>query len=253
MTRFFAPFPYWHFVPTPGEYKYRAALKVLKDAIDVSISEHEAAAAAGKTNEAEADILSFMLQEDASGAKPRREDIQRQLLTFLFAGHDTTANMLCWMVYYLCRHPAYMAEAEAEVATVTNGSRLNTEHVKQLRFLGCVAKEALRLRPSAPARGRIAVRDTTLCGQRIPRGTFVTWSAYVVHRDPKVWANPERFDPHRFDTGAPKIHPFGFIPFGGGPRRCIGEQLACVGRGRVRCLGCLLTVEMVCQHVNQVR
>ena len=111
--RFFWPFQYWRYYTTPGERKYARELKVLTDAIDRRVDERQAQLASSdgssQTVDEAHDILSHMLAPSTGDPAPSRVSIRRQLMTFLFAGHDTTANMLSWMLYYLCRHPEYAA------------------------------------------------------------------------------------------------------------------------------------------------
>jgi len=146
-------------------------------------------------------------------------------LTFLFAGHDTTTNLLVWAVYYLSQNLDVQQKAEEEVDEVLNGQFPNSENLVKLKYLKCIVKETLRLKPSAPMRGRTLIENDTICGYHFKKGQSVSWNNYAVHHDPVLWPDPEKFLPNRFLTTDIK-HPFAYFPFGGGPRKCIGEHFA---------------------------
>jgi cytochrome P450 len=154
--------------------------------------------------------------------------IRDQLLTMLIAGHDTSTAMLSWALYLLGRHPEVMAMAQAEIDQVLAHDQPNNENMEQLPYLDQVIKETLRLYPPIHVSNRQAAEDVIINGYQIPAGTRVMYSIYLAHRDPKYWSDPADFRPERFQLGntTEKQPPFTYLPFGGGPRNCIGAAFA---------------------------
>ncbi len=155
--------------------------------------------------------------------------IRDQLLTMLIAGHDTSTALLAWTFYLLGMHPETMAQVRAEVDAVvgTQDEPPSVEQVNELHFLDQVIKEALRLYPPIHIGNRRAPHDIEVCGYRVPDGTRVMYSIYLSHRDKDHWQDPEQFCPARFERGnEEKVPPFTYLPFGGGPRNCIGAAFA---------------------------
>ncbi|HEV2764357.1 MAG TPA: cytochrome P450, partial [Pyrinomonadaceae bacterium] len=148
--------------------------------------------------------------------------------TLFLAGHETTANALAWTWYLLAQHEDVEARLHEELDAVLEGGRLPAfEDFARLRYAETVVAEAMRLYPPAWAVGRLTIKDVDIGGYLIPRGSLVLLSQYVVHRDPRFFPDPERFDPERWTPEAKSSRPaFSFFPFGGGPRRCIGESFA---------------------------
>lgn len=192
------------------------------------------------------DLLSMMLQmQDAEAgsaiAGAGDKQLRDELLTLFIAGHETTALAVTWTFYLLALHPEVEARLLEELTAVLGapastgegtgdgaGARLpGWEDLPKLEYTRRVFSEAMRLYPPAWATARIARRDDEIAGCRIPAGSSVIVSQYVTHRDPRWWPDPERFDPDRFAPEAEAARPkFAYFPFGGGPRRCIGEPFA---------------------------
>jgi cytochrome P450 len=153
--------------------------------------------------------------------------IRDQMLTMLIAGHDTSTALLSWVLYLLCQHPAVMENVKSEVDQVLGDELPTTSRINQLNYLDQIIKESLRLFPPIHAANRMADSDLNLQGCPVSKGTRVMFSYYLTHRDEQVWVDPERFDPARFERdNAPKVPPFSYLPFGGGPRNCIGAAFA---------------------------
>jgi cytochrome P450 len=171
-------------------------------------------------------------QDDLIGSffrNPEMSDdlIRDQLLTLLIAGHDTSTALLAWSLYLLGKYPEAMERAYEEVDTVLTGRAPNMENASQLIYLDQVVKETLRLYPPIHIGMRIAAKDLGFQGYRIPSGSRVVYSIYLTHRMEKYWPDPERFDPERFTPD--RTHdrpPYTYVPFGGGPRNCIGMAFA---------------------------
>lgn len=179
------------------------------------------------------DLLNLMLTAVDPETKTRLEDvnIRYQVITFLIAGHETTSGLLSFALYLLLRNPAVLAQAYAEVDRVL-GSAPEPEYgmIAQLDVIDRVLKETLRLWPTAPAITLGAYEDTVIGGEyQIPKDYPVQLLIGALHRDPKVWENPERFDIDRFlPEREAKMHPHAYKPFGSGVRACIGRQFALV-------------------------
>ena len=153
--------------------------------------------------------------------------IRDQLLTMLIAGHDTSTSALAWSLYLLGAHPQAMARARAEVDAVVGRDPPGMEHAARLGYLEQVIKETLRLYPPIHLGSRIAAADLEFQGCAIPAGTRVLYSIYLTQRDPRYWEEPERFDPERFTPERIAARPaYTYLPFGGGPRNCIGFAFA---------------------------
>lgn len=153
--------------------------------------------------------------------------IRDQLLTILIAGHDTSTALLAWTLLLLGRNPASYARVQAEVDQVFEGQAPTIEGVQKLDYLDKVVNETLRLYPPIHIGNRIAAHDLEFQGYRIPAGTRVVYSIYLTHRQAQYWPEPGRFDPERFSPEQARQRPhYTFMPFGGGPRNCIGLAFA---------------------------
>ncbi len=178
------------------------------------------------------DLLNLMLTAVDPETKTRLEDvnIRYQVITFLIAGHETTSGLLSFALYLLLRNPAVLAQAYAEVDRVIGSSTPEYGMIAQLDVIDRVLKETLRLWPTAPAITVGAYEDTVIGGQYpIAKDYPVQLLIAALHRDPKVWEDPERFDIDRFlPEREAEMHPHAYKPFGNGVRACIGRQFALV-------------------------
>lgn len=204
-----------------GERRYHASIELLRDAVRQQLREVRAGGGTGGLMES-----AMRLQDADGGDAPLTDDeLVQHVLTLIFAGHDTTATTVSHALYFLAAHPAELERVRAEVREVGRGG------LDRAVRLAAVVKETLRLRPAAPARGRSLRRAVSLATCDLPEGAQVAFSAYGTHHDPSVWRDPyafnaSRFDPRDGDSAARPRDPFAYVPFGGGKRRCIGEQLA---------------------------
>ncbi|MEW2283971.1 cytochrome P450 [Streptomyces sp. NPDC047841] len=180
----------------------------------------------------EGDLLDRMLAtaHPETGEKLSPENVRKQVITFLVAGHETTSGALSFALHYLALHPAVAARARAEVDQVWGDTpRPGYDQVAKLRYVRRVLDESLRLWPTAPAFAREARRDTVLAGDHpMRRGAWALVLTPMLHRQPEVWGeDAERFDPDRFTPAAVRARPpHTFKPFGTGARACIGRQFA---------------------------
>jgi cytochrome P450/NADPH-cytochrome P450 reductase len=177
------------------------------------------------------DLLGLMLssKDPLTGEKLDDDNIRNQLVTFLIAGHETTSGMLSFALYFLLSHPEVLQKAYEEVDRVLGSETPRFEQVNQLHYLDQILRETLRLWPTAPVFSLHAKANDTLLGGRYPVGVDESLMVLVpmLHRDPTVWKDPERFDPERF---APEVRdsipPHAWKPFGNGQRACIGRTFA---------------------------
>ncbi|MET7349759.1 cytochrome P450 [Streptomyces mirabilis] len=188
--------------------------------------------AARQHSSGEGDLLDRMLEtaHPETGERLTPENIRRQVITFLIAGHETTSGALSFALHYLAQHPDVAARARAEVDRVWGDTPQPAyDQVAKLRYVRRVLDESLRLWPTAPGFAREAREDTVLGGVHPMRtGAWTLVLTTLLQRNPEVWgANAEEFDPDRFDPGAVRSRPaHTFKPFGTGARACIGRQFA---------------------------
>jgi cytochrome P450 len=176
------------------------------------------------------DLLSMLLlAQDVEGDGGQMTDLQLrdELLTIFLAGHETTANALTWTWYLLSQNTEVETRLHNEIDEVL-GSRVPTyEDLPKLRYTEMVLTESMRLYPPAWALGRLAIDDCWIGGYFVPKKSLVLMSQYVMHHDARYFPDPYRFDPERWRTEVAESRPqFSYFPFGGGPRRCIGEGFA---------------------------
>ena len=176
------------------------------------------------------DLLSMLLlaqDEEGETGQMTDEQVRDEALTIFLAGHETTSNALTWTWYLLSQHPEVETRLHEEIDAVL-GSRLpGVDDVPRLRYTEMVLAESMRLYPPAWAIGRLAINDYEVGGYRVPAGSLVLLSQYVMHRDSRYYPDPTRFDPERWTPLARESRPqYAYFPFGGGTRRCIGEGFA---------------------------
>ena len=153
--------------------------------------------------------------------------IRDQLFTMFIAGHDTSAALLAWTLALLTSHPEHLARAHAEVDAALGQESPTYAHARQLPYLDRVIKESLRLYPPIHLGSRIAATDISFREFRIRAGTRVLYSTYLTHRDPRYWPSSDVFEPDRFLPENTQGRPaYSYVPFGGGPRNCIGAAFA---------------------------
>ena len=171
------------------------------------------------------DLLSMLMEaRDAdTGEAMTDKQLRDEAMTIFLAGHETTANALSWTWLLLSRYPAALRELRAELAEVLQGRSPTVEDLPRLKFTKLVLEESMRLYPPAWIIARSASGTDEIGGYSIPAGSIVFVSPYIVHRHPRLWDDPEGFDPHRFDREPPRG---AYFPFGGGPRQCIGNGFA---------------------------
>jgi cytochrome P450 len=171
------------------------------------------------------DILSMLIAaRDEQGRGMTDQELRDEMLTLLLAGHETTATALAWAVHHLLSHPPELAHVRAEMRAAAGTGDVPPEVASRLPYLDAVVKETLRLTPVVQNVGRMLAAPTRIGGHLLPAGVIAAPAIYLTHHRPDVWAAPERFWPERFLDLRPS--PYAFLPFGGGPRRCIGAAFA---------------------------
>ncbi|MEO8397817.1 MAG: cytochrome P450, partial [Chloroflexota bacterium] len=212
--------PAW--MPTPGKIRTSQAVRILDEIIYAMIAERR------KTNEDYGDLLSMLLMardEDDKGMSDLQ--VRDEAVTLFLAGHETTANALNWTWMLLAQNPDAEAKLHEELDTVLAGRAPTLADLKQLPYTEMVVKESMRLYPPAYSFGRMAIEDVTIAGYDIPANTDINIFSYMTHRDARWWDEPEAFRPERFSTeNEPTIPRYAYLPFGGGPRVCIGNSFA---------------------------
>jgi len=180
------------------------------------------------------DLLSMLLMAQEDGEGMSMEQVRDEVMTILLAGHETTANSLTWTFALLAQHPEVAQRLQLELDEVLNGSYPTLENLPNLPYLDKVLKESLRLYPPAWAIGRTAVSDISIGNYHIPAGSALFVSQWVMHRDGRYYANPDRFDPERWTQETATQRPkFAYFPFGAGARFCIGERFAWMEMGLI--------------------
>jgi cytochrome P450 len=214
-------------VPTPANLRFRRAKKTLDDVVFRLIADRRANA---KSSGGYGDDLLGMLmgstEEDSSSGMDDRQ-LRDEIITMILAGHETTANLMSWTFHLLSKHPDVERRVREEATRVLGDRDPVLEDVKTLEYTRMVLDEALRLYPPAWVFERQAIAPDQLGDYRIEPGAIVGLCPYVLHRHPDHWDNPEGFDPERFRPDrAEKRARYAYLPFGGGPRTCVGNHFA---------------------------
>ena len=218
------PFADWLIhLPLPRMRRYRAAQQALDEVIYGII------AARRTSGEDRGDLLSMLLTaQDLEGASGGMDDrqLRDEVITLFLAGHETTANALTWTWVLLDRHPEIERHLHEELDAVLGRRRPSAADVPRLPYTRAVLAESMRLYPPAWTMGRRAVADYRWAGHEIPAGSLILMSQWIVHRDPRFWPEPARFDPSRWLSESPPRPRFSYFPFGAGNRVCVGESFA---------------------------
>ncbi|TYH10924.1 hypothetical protein ES288_A07G216800v1 [Gossypium darwinii] len=248
----------------PRQRKFHYDLKIINDCLDGLIrnakdsrqeADVEKLQQRDYLNIKDASVLRFLV--DMRGADVDDRQLRDDLMTMLIAGHETTAAVLTWAVFLLAQNPSKIRKAQAEVDSVLGQERPTFESIKKLEYIRLIVVESLRLYPQPPLLIRRALEEVVLPGgykgdkdgYTIPAGTDIFISVYNLHRSPYFWDQPHDFVPERFQVQKESegiegwagfdpsrspgalypneiISDFAFLPFGGGPRKCVGDQFA---------------------------
>ena len=213
--------PFW--MPTPRNVRSRRAIRRL-DALILRIIGARRARSGDR-----GDLLSMLLdaQDADDGSRMTSRQVRDEVITMFLAGHETTAVALSWIWYLLALHPEVEACLAGELRDVLAGRPPSVADLPQLRYPAMVVTESMRLYPPAYGLGRQAARPTEIAGQPVAAGDIVIAPTWVVHRDPRWFDEPLAFRPERWAGDlAQRLPRFAYLPFGGGPRQCIGNSFA---------------------------
>ncbi|MCU0240085.1 MAG: cytochrome P450 [Pyrinomonadaceae bacterium] len=212
-------------LPFPQSIRFRKAKKSLNTIIYDIINERR------KSGEDTGDLLSMLLlaEDEDDGGQMDNEQIRDECLTLFLAGHETTANALTFTWYLLSQNPEIETKFHAEIDRVLENRTPTPEDYPKLKFTEAVLAESMRLFPPAWAIGRLAIESHEVNNYQIPKNSLVLLSPAIAHRDERFWEDSEIFKPERFmheNAVKEASNKFIYFPFGGGVRRCIGEQFA---------------------------
>jgi cytochrome P450 len=215
-----APLPLLLRLPSRTNRRFRAAVRTIETALRETIGARRDGGHCG------GDLLTAWVHAPcAHGAEGMNDkSLRDQLALLLLAGRRNVANALTWSCYLLARHPAVAQRLYRESADKLGEEALTPHGLRAIPYARMVQKETLRLYPTAWLIARTCLEDDDVGGYTIPQGATVFMSPYAIHRDPRYWSDPERFDPERF-ANEKQIDPESYLPFGKGPRTCIGNFL----------------------------
>ncbi|XP_028416656.1 cytochrome P450 3A7-like isoform X2 [Dendronephthya gigantea] len=177
------------------------------------------------------DLLDLLLEavDDETGKGMDEEELFSQIFIFLFAGHETSAVSMSWLLYFLAQNPDVQKRLRQEVKITLNEKEECWETYDSMEYLTAVVNESLRLRPSAPVYRRKVIQEDNILGYKIPADSVIVIPLYALHRKPEYWSDPKTFNPERFlepNRQNNPNHRYAFIPFSSGPRICVGYRFA---------------------------
>lgn len=212
--------PRW--LPTPRNRTYTRVRRDLQARVEAIVVAHDDAVAGD-------DLVAHLhaAVDPETGRRLSQQEVREQAIVFLLAGYDTTSTALTFALHLLASHPQEQAAVRAELVEVLGGREPTADDVGRLERTRWCLLEAMRLYPPAWITGRAAAEDTTVAGFDAPAGSVVLAAFGALHTNPRVWPDPHRFDPSRFapEAGRERDH-YAYLPFGGGPRSCIGDHFA---------------------------
>jgi cytochrome P450 len=208
-------------LPTPGNRRYQRAVAYWRSQVAELIDGYQQANAG---EERPGDLMSRLLAaRDEQGEGLSATELADQVAVLMLAGGETTSSAVAWSWHLLAGHPDVLAAVRAEADAVLGQDVAGWDHLPRLDLTSRVVRETLRLYPPGWIIPRVCTGPVTLAGRALPAGSIVVFSPYVLHRRPDLYPDPHRFDPARWLTPAPE-HRTGYLPFGAGATRCIGEE-----------------------------
>jgi cytochrome P450 len=209
-------------LPTPTDLRFRRAVEQLDELIYGIVDERRA------SGNDTGDLLSMLLHaRDEEGDRMSDGQLRDEVMTILLAGHETNALALSWSWYLLAQHPEVEAKLFGELREVLGDRAPTVEDLPRLRYTQMVLKESMRLYPPAWSISREAKEECDIGRYRVPAGTQLFVVQWVIHRDPRYFEDPEAFVPERWADGyGDRIPKYAYLPFGAGPRLCIGSSFA---------------------------
>lgn len=220
------PFSLPNPIPTRRNREFQAALNRLNQAVEGIIqARRQTAAQMGEAG----DLLALLMnaRDPDSGESMDDAQLRDEIITLLIAGHETVASALTWTWYLLAQNPDSGARLRSELVHQLGGRMPCADDLPNLPYTQLVFEEALRLYPPAWIITRKALNEDEIGGEKVKPGSLIVISPFTIHRHPDFWDFPEKFQPERFAADRPAGRPrFAYIPFGGGPRLCIGDSFA---------------------------
>ena len=216
--------PMYRIVPIPYSLFGMKSLTSIKKTIYTLVNDH---LMLKKKNFVDGkDLISLLLTEQSrTGDHMADDDIIAEIQTFLFAGIDTTSNLLAWAVQCIGQHPKVEAKLQAELDEFFKQPETERDF-SSLKYTYAVIQEVQRFYPAAPWLEKLTTEDVVVDGVRVPANTTTLILKHALHMDPKEWKSPDEFNPERFLSEAKRRHPFSYVPFSAGPRNCIGRNFA---------------------------
>lgn len=209
--------------PRPENIRYKNAIQQLDKSVYSIINQRR------NSGESPGDLLSMLMEarDEDDNSQMNDKQLRDELITLIIAGHETTSNTLSWTWMLLAQYPEVQSKLLEEIKTVLEGRTPTVADLPRLRYASLVIKESMRLYPAVPTLGREATKDCEIGGYTIPAGCAIIISQWVMHHHPKYFENPEVFQPERWENDLEKRLTKGvYIPFGDGPRICIGKGFA---------------------------
>jgi len=214
--------PYWHLYPIKQIQDFFTGQNLLAKILDQVLDSRSK-----DPSLARGDLLQSLVELD--GKEVKREDIIGEAFLFLIAGHETTSSTLTWASYVLTKHPDIEEKIVAEINEQLDGELPSTENIHKLHYLDCVINEVLRVYPPVLMTSRASSHDVSFRGKLYPKETMFVLPIWAMHHDPRYWNDPEKFDPDRWLPENKSKHvPGSYLPFGLGPRMCIGFKFSLV-------------------------
>ena len=201
-------------IPSPRNLRRKKGIQKMNEVVTAIMKEDQA-----DKNE---NVLSKLMRNGGISNKQIRDEV----MTLLLAGHETTSNLLSWTIWLLSQNPEWQVAIYEELKKFKDIDSITRNDYKSLKILNSVIQESLRILPPVPGISRTSINKDEICGHPIEAGTTIVILPWVIHRDPRYWAEPNQFDPNRFLQASQLYSEFAFIPFAAGPRGCIGEDLA---------------------------
>lgn len=213
--------PFFRFLPRHRRF--------LQDMVDFDTMVYGLIAERRRSGEHRNDLLDLLLhaRDEDTGEPMDDRQLRDEVLTLYVAGHETSANVLAWACHLLATHPEWQDRLAEEALQGFQGTTPSWEELQAMPLVRQVTEETLRLYPPAHAIGREAREDMDLAGLALKEGNIMFMSVYALHRNPALWEAPDEFRPERFSEAAVAgRHKYAYLPFGAGPRLCIGAQFA---------------------------